>query len=186
MFPLVPLATGLVVLAPGSVVIVNEFMKGLRIGRALSLVGGSADGAEGDVDTGDNFALLVVVQFGAKDDLVGGDGGLDGVALEVSRQNNSADRGPRKEVAHFVGGGFPIGDSGESKVVSRPLFAVAEVLGLDNIDHLALSSELGLRSQLRIALEGVLGQRSDVIENFTFSVNGVFHSLEDCIVLFIL
>lgn len=144
------------------------------------------DRAESKVNTGNYFTLLVVVKFRAEDDLVGGNGRLDGVALEASRKDDSAYGRAGQEIAHFIGGGFPVGDSGETEVISWPLFAIAEVLGLGNFDHLSLSSKLGLRSKVWHSLENVFGQRSDIVKDFTFTIDGVFHGFVDSSVLVVL
>jgi len=183
---LVPFFAGFVILGPGLVVIVNQLLDGLWVGRSLDFLGSGVNGAESKVDAGDYFTLLVVVKFRAEDDLVGGDGRLDGVALEASGKDDSAHGGARQEVAHIVGGGFPVGDSGESEVISWPLFAVAEVLGLDDVDHFSLSGKLGLGSKVGHALKGVFRQRSDIVKDFTFAIDGVFHGLVNSSVLIVL
>lgn len=183
---LVPFVTGFMILGPSLVVIVNQFVYVLWVGWSLDFLGSGVNGAKSKVDAGDNFTLLVVVKFRAEDNLVGGDGGLDGVALKASGKDNSADGRAGQEVAHIVAGGFPVGDSGKSKVVSGPLFAVAEVLALDDVDHLTLSCKLGLRSEVGHTLEGVFGQRSDVVKDFTFAIDGVFHNLVNSGVLVVL
>lgn len=90
---LVPFLTGFVILCPGLVVVIDQLVNGLRVGRSLDFLGSGMDRAESKVDTGDYFTFLVVVEFRAEDNFVGGDGRLDGVTLEASRKDHSADGG---------------------------------------------------------------------------------------------
>lgn len=62
-------------------------------------------------------------------------------------------------MSHLVTGGFPVGQTGDTKVVSRTFLALAVVGSLDNIDELSILTEVGERNQPGFGLEGDFWQR---------------------------
>ncbi|KAK3917679.1 30S ribosomal protein S13 [Frankliniella fusca] len=125
----------------------------------------------------DSSLRSALLENRAEDDLVGGHGGLDGVALEVAGNNNTADGRAGQELSHVGGGGLDVGLAVEAEVVTRAVLTVAVVLGLDDVDQLTLTAELGHGSELRAALELVLGQGADVVDDLALAGDVVLHGL---------
>lgn len=147
--------------------------------RLFILLLSRSDRHESEVDAGEDGTLLTVTEFRCKGNNVGSFRGVDGVLFEVTGENNSSDGRAGQEGFHLVGGRFPMGHSSDSVMVSGSLVAVGEVLGLDNVDHGFFFDHFVQRSEVRSTLEDVFRQGGDVVEDFTFAFNGVFHDLVD-------
>lgn len=64
-------------------------------------------------------------------------------------------------------------------MIANALVAVAEILGLDNVEDLAVTLDVGHGHQLGPVLHDPTGQGRDVVKSLALAVDGVFHGLEE-------
>jgi hypothetical protein len=64
-------------------------------------------------------------------------------------------------------------------VIANALVAVAEVLGLDDVEDLAVTLDVRHGHQLGPVLHDPTGQGRDVVKSLALTVDGVFHGLEE-------
>ena len=107
---------------------------------------------QGQVNAGDNHSLLGVEQFGADNNLVDGDGGLNCVVGKGSSKNCALDVRAGKPFSHLVGSGLLVAHGSDSEMVSQVGITVAEVGGLDDFDVLVLFAlKLGKWDQVSVS-----------------------------------
>lgn len=169
--------TGFVGGGEWAVVSVDEVAKLVGLRQLLGLTVGGLDFDEGDVQLADDESLVAAAWSWFQDDLVGGDRRLDGVALEVSGQDDAADGGFQEEVSHLSGSWLHTLHVMKTVVVFDALITVAVVSGLDNFDDLSVSLQVWERDEFGLAGDDVLWELVDVVEGFAFAGDGVFHGL---------
>lgn len=78
------------VLLSSGIVFVDQVLHGPCVRHGLRGSWGRGNGLKSDVHATRDNSLLVVVKVWSNDDFVGGDRGLDGVPVQVSRDDDTA------------------------------------------------------------------------------------------------
>jgi len=78
-----------------------------------------------------------------------------------------------------LAGLLPVSDAVQTEMVADTLVTVAEVLGLDDVNDLAVGLEVGHGNKLGLGLHDPLRQGRNVVHGLALAVDGVLHGLVD-------